>query len=253
MWYLETSRSSENSSLLVTLAVMLLSYLSSLWRQLRVTFSPSVNVLVDDHSKKKRKERKLTCRLATHFHTFHFYITTKQNVCVSPPFYDKNLKNNLLLMRPPTLSVFQPLPLKIMNTEPHSHSCARPSEEAPPLSSWANGARTPLIILIPGWPMGASNTGSHDAFLCAPCSLSAQSQRVQASLKTWHRRNRTFAVLGGTHQVLCYANFTAIRWRCHIPSTRMTPGFVGGAHLAVSKTQSHRGKTITPRSYRNEL
>lgn len=128
-------------------------------------------MLVDDHSKKKkkRKERKLTCRLATHFHTFHFYITTKQNVCVSPPFYDKDLKNNLLLMRPPTLSVFQPLPLKIMNTEPHSHSCARPSEEAPPLSSWANGARTPLIILIPGWPMGASNTGSHDAFLCAPC------------------------------------------------------------------------------------
>lgn len=99
----------------------------------------------------------------------------------------------------------------------------------------------------------APRTQAHMTPFCALPVLSAQSQRVQASLKTWHRRNRTFAVLGGTHQVLCYANFTAIRWRCHIPSTRMTPGFVWGAHLAVSKTQSHRGKTITPRSYRNEL
>lgn len=106
-------------------------------------------------------------------------------MCAFPlPSMTKILRTICYLCAPPTLSVFQPLPLKIMNTEPHSHSCARPSEEAPPLSSWANGARTPLIILIPGWPMGASNTGSHDAFLCAPCPLSAQSQRVQASLKT---------------------------------------------------------------------
>ena len=38
--------------------------------------------------------------------------------------------------------------------------------------------------------------GSHDASLCSPSPLSARSRRVRASLKTWHRRNRTSAVLG---------------------------------------------------------
>lgn len=68
---------------------------------------------------------------------------------------------------PPPLSL-----LKIMNSEPHSHSCAQPSEEAPPLPSWANGAQSSLIILIPGWPI-AHLSPAHMTPFCALPLLSA--------------------------------------------------------------------------------
>lgn len=61
--------------------------------------------------------------------------------------------------------------LKIMNSEPHSHSCAQPSEEAPPLPSWANSAQSSLIILIPDWPI-ARFFPAHMTPFCALTLLS---------------------------------------------------------------------------------
>lgn len=67
--------------------------------------------------------------------------------------------------------------------------------------------------------------GSHDAFLCAPSPHSAQSRRVQASLKIWHRQSRTSTVSGRISQVLSYANFIAVR--CSCPTCRWEC-FAGG-------------------------
>lgn len=97
-------------------------------------------------------------------------------------------------------------------------------------------------------------SGSHDAFLCAPSPLSAQSRRVQASLKTWHRRNRTSTVFGRINNVLSSVQtFIAVnmklavcRWECRC--------FAGGTDFFpdCERAQRRRGEPITPRSYWNE-
>lgn len=97
---------------------------------------------------------------------------------------------------------------------------------APVLGQWRTEQRN---ILANGAPL----PGSHDAFLCAPSPLSAQSRRVQASLKTWHRRNRSSTVLGRINQVLSYANCIAVRWSW--PSCRWEwPCVAGGTDFFPS-------------------
>lgn len=101
----------------------------------------------------------------------------------------EDLWNNLLLSAPPLWL------LKIMNSEPHSHSCTAKwgGASAPVLGQWRT--EKPYHT-YPRLANGAPLPGSHDASLCALSPLSARSRRVRASLKTWHRRDRTSAVLG---------------------------------------------------------
>lgn len=122
--------------------------------------------------------QKLTCKLTRHLSSIPLTQRGNGKCVFLPPPMIKSIKSweQFVTYAPPSPPLQPPLPatllLKIMNTEPHSHSCAQPSEEAPPLASWANGARSSLIILVPGWPM-AHLSLTHMTSFCALPVLSA--------------------------------------------------------------------------------
>lgn len=194
------------------------------------------------------------------------YRERKQNVCLSPLSPPRNsvrpwqrtedLWNNLLLTTPPPARPPLSLSLlKIMNSEPHSHSCAQPSEEAPPLLSWANGAQSSLIILIPGWPI-AHLSPAHMTPFCALPLLSA--------LNPGECRHHWRPDTGAIGRPLSSAEFTR-RYLMQTlspsdeadrsvdendpasPEEQTSPPL-----LSLSKRpERRRGETITPRSYWN--
>lgn len=120
---------------------------------------------------------------------------------------------------------------------------------APVLSQWQRRAARSYLTRPTN---GARLPGSHDAFLCVPSPLSAQSRRARASLKTWHRWNRTSSVHGRSDQVLSYENLMPSEeaepsspwgWPCLAGETRLFP--------PAKPPERRRGETITPRSYWN--
>lgn len=142
--------------------------------------------------------------------------------------------------------------LKIMNSESRSHSCAQPSEEAPPLPSWANGAQSSLIILTPGWPMARFSL-AHMTPFCALSLLSA--------LNPGECRHHWRPDTGGIGRPLTSAELT----RCYLMQTLSPSDEVyqpvdeNDAASPEEKTFSvskrperRRGQTITPRSYWNK-
>ena len=174
--------------------------------------------------------KKLSCRLTSrHFHSFLFSFflfffpgrgnrnafsprCPPRNSCASMTKNQKIFGTICYFQHPPPPpNPDPPSGCWKLWTVSRTHILAQPSEEAPPLPSWANGAQRSLIILIPGWPM-ARRSPAHMTPLCALPLLSA----LDPGECEHHWRPDTGGIgrppsSAELNQALSYANFIAIR------------------------------------------